>query len=90
MVLVGRLAGRADADQADDVRGGVGERVKAVGQDADGAARVAERDLRDGDGEVQEEDADEDARRRRTRRRAGAGAGLAVDVARSFVESQRS
>ena len=47
MVFVGRPAARAHADQADDVRRGVGERVEAVGQDADRAARVAERDLRD-------------------------------------------
>ena len=33
---------RADADQPDDVRRGVGERMEAVGQDADRAAGVAE------------------------------------------------
>ena len=38
MVLVGRPSGRADADQPDDVRGGVGQGVEAVREDADRAA----------------------------------------------------
>ena len=33
--------------------------MEAVGQNADRAAGVAERDLRDGDGEIQDEDAKE-------------------------------
>ena len=75
MVLVGRLPRDRTPTSADDVRGGVGERVEAVGEDADRAGDVAERDLRDRDGEIQEEDADEDAddgvtvARRQTRRR---------------------
>ena len=60
MILVGRLAGRMNPHQADDIRGGVGQRVKTVGQDADRPARVAEDDLRRRDGEVQDEHADED------------------------------
>jgi len=49
MVVVGRLAGNAHADQRDDIRRGVGQRVKTVGQDADGARGQAERDLGGGD-----------------------------------------
>jgi hypothetical protein len=62
MIDVRRLAGRMDADEADDVRRAVGERVEAVGQDADRAAGIAERDLRSRDGEVEEENADENRR----------------------------
>ena len=36
--------------------------MEAVGQDADRPARVAERDLRDGDGEIQDQHAEQDAR----------------------------
>ncbi len=49
MVVVGRGAGDAHADDADDVRGGVGEGVVAVGQHRHRAGRQAERDLRGGD-----------------------------------------
>src|SRR5439155_7889960 len=61
MFLVGRLLRGVDANQADEVRGRVGERVEAVRQHADGAARIAERDLGRRDCEVQQKDADEDA-----------------------------
>ncbi len=61
MILVRRPLRRAHADEADEIGGGVGQRVKAVGKNADRAARVAERDLRDGDGEVEEEDLKKDA-----------------------------
>jgi hypothetical protein len=60
MILVRRTIRRTDTDQADDVRAGIGEGMEAVGQNADRAAGVAERDLRHRDGEVQEEDANED------------------------------
>ena len=58
MVLVGRLPRRAHADEADDVGRGVGERVEAVGQDADRAARVAEAILATATAEVEDEHAD--------------------------------
>ena len=65
MVLVGRLPGGADADQADDVRRGVGQRMEAVGQDADRAARSSRRrSWRRATAEVEQQDADEDARDR--------------------------
>ena len=64
MFLVGRLFGGMNADEADDVRCGVGEGVEAVRQDADCAARVTERDLRGRDGQIEEKNADEDARNR--------------------------
>ena len=60
MILVRRLTGGADAHQADDVRRAVGERMEAVGEDADGAARVPERDLGDRDDQVEEEHSDKD------------------------------
>ena len=41
VVVVGRLAGDADADERGDVRERVGERVEAVREDADRAAVVA-------------------------------------------------
>src|SRR6266511_1244384 len=49
------------ANQPDDVRHGVGERVKAVGQHADRSGDVPEGDFRDGDDEIEKEDAVEDA-----------------------------
>jgi hypothetical protein len=61
MVLVRRPLGRLDANQPDNVRRRVGERVEAVGQDADGAAGVAEGNLGDGDAQVEEEDSQQDA-----------------------------
>ena len=57
MVRVGRLARDAHADQRDDVRGAVGEGMKAVGEDADRAGQQAQRDLGDRDDEVENEDA---------------------------------
>ena len=61
MIVVRRLAGDAHADERDDVRGGVGEGVKAVGEHADGAGDRAERDLRGRDDQIEEEDAEENA-----------------------------
>ena len=49
----------------------VGERVEAVGQDADRAAGVPERDLRDRDGDVEEEDASDHAGDREPRPECG-------------------
>jgi hypothetical protein len=60
IVLIGGLAGDPHADERDDVGGGVGERVEAVGEDRHRAGAPAEDDLGDGDGEVEEEDADQD------------------------------
>jgi hypothetical protein len=60
MVLVGWLAGNAHADQRDDVRSGVGERVEAVRQDADGARGEAERDLGGRDDQIENEDSPQD------------------------------
>ena len=48
MVLVGRHAGGAEPDQADDIGGGIGEGMKTVGKDADGAGRVTEDQFRAG------------------------------------------
>ena len=64
MIRVGRPPRRPDAHQPDGVRRRVGQRVEAVGQNADRPARVAERNLRDGDRDVQEQNADEDSRDR--------------------------
>ena len=47
MVGVRRLVRDAQADQRRDVRRRVGQRMEAVGKDADGAAGMAEADLRD-------------------------------------------
>ena len=49
------------ADQRDDVRRRVGERVKAVRHDRDGTCVVTKEDLRQRDGEIQEENAVEDS-----------------------------
>ena len=62
MIVVGRRAGDAHADDADDVRGGVGEGVEAVGQHGDRAGGEPERDLRGGDDQIEEENAVEDRR----------------------------
>src|SRR5688572_3514850 len=62
MVSIRRTLRRRDADERDDVGCGVGERVKAVGEDRDRARRVAKRDLGDRDGQIEEENAPEDAR----------------------------
>ena len=61
MIDVGRLARGTQADDAHDVRRRIGERVKAVGDDADRAGGVAQYQLRPGDGQVEEEDAKENA-----------------------------
>ena len=61
MVLVRRPLGRPNPDEADDVGAGVGEGVKAVREDADRAAGIAEQDLGDRDDEIQKQDAREDA-----------------------------
>ena len=62
MIRVRRLLCEAQADERHDVRRAVGERMKPVGKDADGAADLAKDDLRQRDAEVQAEDADEDLR----------------------------
>ena len=59
MVLVGRLASRMTPTRPTTLEARIGERVKAVGQNADGAAGVAEHDLRDRDRQIQHQDADE-------------------------------
>jgi hypothetical protein len=59
MIRVWRPSGRLDADEADDIRRRVGQRVESVGQNADGAAGVPERDLRNRDADVEEEHPDE-------------------------------
>lgn len=61
MVFVWRLLRRTDADEPDDVCGGIGDRMEAVREDADRAACVAERDLGRRDREVQQEDARENS-----------------------------
>jgi predicted DNA-binding protein (UPF0278 family) len=61
MILVWRARRSTDTHEADAVRRRVGERVKPVRQDADRAARIAERNLREGDAEIQDENADQDA-----------------------------
>ena len=60
MIRVGRLLREPQPHERDDVRRAVGQRMKAVGENADGAAELAEDDLRQRDGEVQEKNADED------------------------------
>ena len=64
VVFVGRLERGARADQAEDIGGGVGERVEAVGDDADRPGGVAKHQLRPGDGQVEEENAEENPRNR--------------------------
>ena len=61
MIDVGRLAGVPDADEAYDIRGGVGDGVIAVRDDADGPGRVAEDQLRERDRQIEDEDASENA-----------------------------
>ena len=61
MILVRRPPRGADADEPDDVRRRVGQRVKAVGENADGAGRVAERDLGERHDEIQREHPQQDA-----------------------------
>jgi hypothetical protein len=60
MILVGRASGDGDADERHDVRGGVGEGVKAVREDGDRPRQVSEDDLRDRDAKVEEKNAVED------------------------------
>jgi hypothetical protein len=59
VVEIGRFERRAQADERDDVRRGVGERVKTVGDDADRRRRVAEDQLGDGNRDVRCEDTNE-------------------------------
>ena len=61
MVLVRRPSRDGDADERDDVRRRVGQRMKAVREDRDGPGRVSEDDLDERDREVEDEDAVEDA-----------------------------
>ena len=55
MVFVGRFACGAESDEPDDVRRGVGERVVAVGDDADGSGGVAKQELGERHRDVQEQ-----------------------------------
>jgi hypothetical protein len=64
MVRVGRLPRGADANQPDNVGGAVGERVEAVGEDADRTGRIAEDDLCQCDREVEHQHAKQHARDR--------------------------
>ena len=59
MICVGRLLREPQPHERDDVRRAVGQRMKPVGENADGSAELAEDDLRQRDGEVQEKNADE-------------------------------
>src|SRR4029453_3097173 len=59
MIRVRRLLCGAQAAEGDDVRRAIGEGMKTVGEDADGAAGLAKDDLRQRDAEVQPKYADE-------------------------------
>ena len=61
MVVVGRLAGDAHADQGGDVRARIGEGVEAVGENADRPAVIPVHQLGRRDDDVQDEDLEEDA-----------------------------
>src|SRR5262249_28619881 len=61
VVRIWRLSRRLHADEAHDVGGAVGERVEDVREDADGPARITERDFRGGDRQVEDEHAKENA-----------------------------
>ena len=61
MVAIGRPLRGGDAHQRDDVRGGVGERVKTVGKDRDRPREVPEGDLRDRNDEIENENAAKNA-----------------------------
>ena len=61
MIRVRRLPRDLHADERDDVRRGVGERVEAVGEHADRAGHEPERDLGDRDDQIEDEDAEENA-----------------------------
>jgi hypothetical protein len=56
MFFVGGRIGNAHADDRHDIRGGVGERVKTVGEDGDCASGETERDLGAGYCEIEDED----------------------------------
>jgi hypothetical protein len=60
MVLVGRLPRDRDADERDDVRRRIGQRVKALGQDGDRPGEIAQGDLDQRNREIQYENAVED------------------------------
>ena len=62
MIFVGRLARGAHRDDAHDVRGAVGQRVKAVRDNADGAGAIAEHQLGERNRDIQRENAREDLR----------------------------
>ena len=62
VIFVRRLARGAHGDDAHDVRGAVGQRVEAVGDDAERAGRVAKPEFGARDGDVEDENAREDAR----------------------------
>ena len=62
MIVVRRAPGREDSDESDDIGSRVGERVKPVGQNADGAAGIPKRNLGQGDDQIQQEDARQNTR----------------------------
>ena len=59
VIEVGRLAGSAYADERNDVRRRVGERVKAVGDDTDSGGRVSEDQFCEANSEIGAENGDE-------------------------------
>jgi hypothetical protein len=54
VIGIGRPARDANPDQGDDIRSAVGERVEAVGQDADRTGEQPEHDLRGCDKQVED------------------------------------
>src|SRR5262249_28729011 len=61
MVFISRPLRRADADERDDVRRGVGQRMETVGEDRNRSRPVAESDLSERDEKVEDENASENA-----------------------------
>jgi hypothetical protein len=59
MVGIGRLPRGVNADHADDVRGGVGQGMKAVGKHAHGSAGIPEGNLAERHHEIEDENAQE-------------------------------
>ena len=59
MVGVRRLVRHAHAHERGDVRRRVGQRMETVGEDADGAAGIAEAHLANGDEKIEEQDPNE-------------------------------
>ena len=86
VIPIRRPARDRHADQRHHVRRGVGQGVKAVGEDGDRPGHIAQGDLDDGDREIEEEDAVENARSTasrsgrvvRTRERSGSATSAAA------------